>query len=426
MARLWPWGKSGNGPEKRSFLIVRSDDTASARQFQGPVVAPWSERQATNNSVVSSALCWSAANITEPPMRVGVEGEEGFQPATSAAFDRFLAAPMANETERYAMTEHRMRQMWGLSLLLDGNAYGLVLRNDRGVAVGVMPVYHVYIQPKLSSDRQRIEGYLYGDKTYDPSDVIHLRMGVDPEAPCLGRSGLKAAMRQILTDNQIAAYQYRVVMSPTPGLAVLIDGSEGYMTEEVHQQLKARIEGELGGESVGRPAVLEGVKLEKLGFSPKDLDITAMARYPEERICSAMGLPPSVVGVGAGLDRSTYSNYETALKAAVTNHLDPLWVEIERAFTKILHLLDPASARLVARYDRSVVRAYQQDEDELAARVDKLFRASIIDRAQAKTMLGMKPEESDKSLYFWMLNPQIGGVLPMTEGLSARDRVRSF
>lgn len=422
MASWWPFGRRGE--EKRSFLIVRSEDTVSARQFQGPVIAPWSERQAAFNSVVSAGLAWSAANITEPPVRVGVETENGFEPMPSAAFDRFLASPMASESYRYSMTENRMRQIWGLSLVLDGNAYGVILRNDRGAPVGVMPVYHVYIGPKLSSDRQRIEAYRYGNQELPPEDVIHMRMGVDPDAPCMGRSGLKSAMRQILTDNEIAAYQHRVVESPTPGLAVLIDDSQSFLTEEQNQEIKQRIDAELGGERRGRPAVLQGVKLERVGFSPQDLDIAAMARYPEERICAAMGLPPSVVGVGAGLDRSTFNNYETALKAAVSNHLDPLWVEIEKALTKVLHMLDPLAAGRVVQYDRSVVRAYQQDEDELAARVDKLFRANIVDRATAKAMLGMKPGEDDREVYFWQLSPQFGGVLPMTEGLSARDRVR--
>jgi HK97 family phage portal protein len=60
--------------------------------------------------------------------------------------------------------------------------------------------------------------------------------------------------------------------------------------------------------ALGAPAVLaDGVELEVLSTSPKDMALAELARFNEGRICILLGVPPFLMGLPSG-DSMTYSN----------------------------------------------------------------------------------------------------------------------
>lgn len=142
-----------------------------------------------------------------------------------------------------------------------------------------------------------------------------------------------------------------------------------------------------------------GFKIERLAFSPKDLVLGETQRKSEERIAAQFGLPPVVVGLGAGLDRSTFNNYEEARQAAWEDCIIPLqddWAdEIGR---KLLPLFGDATG-LVFGWDRRAIRCLQDDETAHANDAALLFSKGVIDRASAKRRIGEQPEEGDDGLY---------------------------
>jgi hypothetical protein len=64
-------------------------------------------------------------------------------------------------------------------------------------------------------------------------------------------------------------------------------------------------------------------KVQEFGFSPEQLTLKDLRRIPEERVTAVLGTPAVVVGLGAGLDRSTFTNYTEAREAAYEQAIIP-------------------------------------------------------------------------------------------------------
>jgi hypothetical protein len=72
-------------------------------------------------------------------------------------------------------------------------------------------------------------------------------------------------------------------------------------------------------------------------------------------------------------------------------------------------------------HDLSDVRALQDDMNELATRVNDMFKTNIINRAEARLMLGLTPAKGDDQIYAWMLEP--GGFAGPVVSKSLRESV---
>lgn len=409
----FPWSK-----EKRDFTIVRSE--AAGPMSRGPLFAPYVESQARVNSIVAACLRWSLDNVTEPPLIVEEDTEEGWKQADSPGFATLMGAMLGKQSQEYGITEARAIQSTAWSLNLDGNSYWVAARSVSGTLIGYMPVNHNYVTPQWDSENTKILNYRIGGKMYPPEDVIHFRRGIDPVLAMMGESPLKSVMRQILTDNEIATYQHRVVQSPAPGIMIVVKGN---ISGEERERLASMAKSKFSGERVGEPFIAEGdVSMQSVGWSPKDIEIGELARLPEERITAAFGLPATVVGVGAGLATSTYNNVRANMYAAVINHLDPLWCEIEQTLTlRVLPLVDSKPGRRV-KFDRSRVAALQEDTNARYERITKAWQANVFDRQKTLMMLGEPYGAEDAGVYFWMLSPQ-AQVLPPAPGVGMRQRL---
>jgi hypothetical protein len=64
-------------------------------------------------------------------------------------------------------------------------------------------------------------------------------------------------------------------------------------------------------------------KVEQFGFSPEQLLLRELRRIPEERVTAVLGVPAIVAGLGAGLDRSTFTNMAEAREAAYESGIIP-------------------------------------------------------------------------------------------------------
>ena len=75
------------------------------------------------------------------------------------------------------------------------------------------------------------------------------------------------------------------------------------------------------------------VNVEKVGFSPNDLNLAQLRRLPEERLSAVIGIPAIVLGYGAGLDKATYSNARQLVEYATESYLVPLYRYIQEELT---------------------------------------------------------------------------------------------
>jgi phage portal protein BeeE len=123
------------------------------------------------------------------------------------------------------------------------------------------------------------------------------------------------------------------------------------------------------------------------------MDLTAIRRMPEERITALLGVPASVAGLGAGLDRNTFSNSEKEDDKAWHNNIIPS--QRRFAATLQLHLLPllgtPATERV--SFDLSQVKALQDDASALYDRLAVAYNSGWLKRGEARQAAGWTPAD---------------------------------
>jgi HK97 family phage portal protein len=397
----------------------------SGRFLGGASKIAYNSRDAEANTIVMAAVRWACTNIIEPPLLAAVSHKGEMVPAPDHPLTNLIRNPIQGLDVNFVTTGSSLRMGLVASLLLDGNAYLLKLRGANGDVIGLDWVSHTGVQVRATADGSAIEGYSitrFGRVAkYPPEDIIHFRWLPDFDNPFLGSSPLKNCMRQVLSDNQIAIYTHALLRSPWPSALLSPSGTDASWTradmETVLADFKRQASGERAGHIMGLTAP---AKIDRLSISPKDMDVQIMARLSEERLSANIGIPAVVIGLGAGLDRATFSNYAEARQAATEDFLVPMWRIIESTLND--QLLSEFKIKGVEyMHDLSDVRALQDDMNELATRVNDMFKTNIINRAEARLMLGLTPAKGDDQIYAWMLEP--GGFAGPVVSKSLRESV---
>ncbi len=363
--------------------------------IHGPGATILAGRQAydrlSNNSAVYACLRARLAGYLEAPVQVWEE-----QPGNQrTVLPDHPAGALLDRPNPY-LTGRSL--LWYLQWckVLDGNAYVRKVRAGNGQPVELWPISPSRIEPKGDRD-QFIAYYRY---EYAPAkfeaipaeDIIHFRVGMDDQDHLKGISELKRLLREVSADDAATSFSDELLHNyAMPGLVVSVE--EGIDAEEA-QRAKDRIASNFGPGNRGRVAVISGgATASAFSFSPRDLNLQELHRLPEERISAVIGVPAIVAGLGAGLDRSTYSNFREAREAFVEQTILPEYAADDEVWT--LHLLtefDSSPAHLVA-HDISKMRALQEDTNALWARITLAFEKGLLDQPTALSELGYDVEQ---------------------------------
>jgi hypothetical protein len=163
-------------------------------------------------------------------------------------------------------------------------------------------------------------------------------------------------------------------------------------------------------------------RVAQFGFSPEQLILRELRRIPEERVTAVLGVPAIVAGLGAGLDRSTFTNMSEAREAAYESGIIPmqrilaedirfqLLTEFER---------DPFEWRF--GFDLTKVRVLQEDLYRLAQRLDLAVRGGWALVSEARRPMGLEVVDDRDRIFLRPLNVAEvdgeagGGVRTLTE-----------
>jgi HK97 family phage portal protein len=287
-------------------------------------------------------------------------------------------------------------------LHVDGNAYWRKLRAGdplTGEVVQLWPIAPSRMTVRTDSgtgDFITAYRYYYSLSEYidlPPSDVVHFRYGLDDRDHRLGLAPLKQLAREVSSDNQATRYADRLLANlAVNGLTLTFDKEAPAINQQTADELKARVQAAYGGDNVGGTAVLSpGAQLHALGFSPEQMDMKTLHRVPEERISAVLGVPAIVAGLGAGLDRSTFSNVREAREMFTEAKLIPLWRSIASEITLQLVPDFTNDTSTLVDFDTSEVRAFADDENAEAIRLKTLVEAGIISVDEARAEIGYEP-----------------------------------
>lgn len=356
------------------------------------------------NGVIASCTDWYVRNLPQatPQVLRRVDSQQ-----TEPVENHPVVALINNPGDAYTASV-----FWGLVLQdykLFGNAYVRKLRGTRtGTPVALQYLPQDMVRP-VGNGVNPLTHYTYttDGRAYDVGleDMIHLRYGRDPSDIRIGRSPIQAVLREIAADNVASSAAYGLLSNGAmPSIIVGPDARQDVVDLSVDdlRQVKRQLREDLTGDNAGGIVVMSGpYKMDKVSLTPSELALDSVRRVPEERICSAMGLNPMVLGLGAGLERSTYSNYERAQQAAWEDGMIPLLRAIADALT--VGLLPDFPEYVpgdVVAYDTTNVKALGDDLAAAAERAERLYKSGIADRAEAKRIAGLEATPEDEGAMF--------------------------
>ena len=336
------------------------------------------------NSAALACLNVLGTAFSEPPLKVYLKNDDGMEYVPNHPAQQLLDNPNPN------MTSSLMNNYIVTSIAVSGDAFLLKLRNDAGQVVQLIPLLPEMVEVK-GNNEQLITKYQYKQKgkTLEimPEDMIHLRERIDPRNHRRGLSPLRAVMVEILGD--AAASQMGAALVKNTGVpsVVISPKNDLSMTSDEAENIAEVFGRRFGGENRGRPLVISGgeVDIQTLSFSPKDLEIGKLRYINEERISAVLGVPAILAGLGAGLERATYSNAKELREFFTEQKLIPMWNHFANEFTKQLLLEDfETNPAYCFKYDLSNVRALSQDEDATMARIVQGYNAGFITVNEAR------------------------------------------
>ena len=284
---------------------------------------------------------------------------------------------------------------------VSGDAYLIKQKNNAGQLVALYPLMPENVTPK-GNDDELITHYEYDTNTKSvlvtPQDMVHIRLGLDQTNHRQGFAPLRSVLREIYGDE--SAGQMATALLANSGVPnVVISPKQDFgLTETEAEQVQRAFKQKVGGKNRGMPLVLSGsMDVKKMAFSPTELDIGTLRRVPEERISAVLGVPAILAGLGAGLDRATYSNASELREFFTESKLIPLCKQIAEELTQQVLLRDyEITDGTSAEYDFSDVRALQTDQDALFTRMNVGVQGGWITIKEAREEVGLPVDESQE------------------------------
>lgn len=354
----------------------------------------------TGSSTVTAPVYWAARTFPEAPPAIWQELDDGQE-------ERVLRHDMLTLLQRPNRFYTGMI-LWMATVIehmVDGNAYWIKMRDGFGRPAELWWTPHWMISPKSDSDSEFISYYEYGFGTqrYElpPEEVVHFRFGMDPDDPKLGMSPLKSVLREVYTDDEAAAFTASLLANMgVPGL--IVSPEKGVTVSEPEaKETKATLMEKFSGDRRGEPMVMTGAtQVSQFGFSPEQLLLREIRRVPEERVTAVTGIPAIVAGLGAGLDRSTFTNMNEAREAAYEHGIIPMQ-RLLAEDVRFQLLVDFERDVIPFRFgfDLSKVRVLQEDLFRQAQRHDLAIRGGWEQVAEGRRAMGLEVDEANDHVY---------------------------
>ena len=362
----------------------------------GATEALYGTRVGDTNSAVFACLQAIAVAIAEPPLRV----------FSTKAGDRneLHDTPLGDLLDRPNphMTVSNLLAYLSNCLHIDGNAYWRKLRAgnpETGNVVELWPISPTRITPvSVEGSGEFISYYRYYvrpgvHEDIPANNIVHFRLGLDDGDHRLGCAPLKRLAREVSSDEAATVYADRLLGNlAIPGLYASFDKEAPSLTQVQAEELKARLSALYGGNNVGSVGIgSPGMTIGQLGFSPEQMDLKVLHRVPEERIAAVLRVPAIVAGLGAGLDRSTYSNFAEAREAFTETTLIPLWGAVGDTLTMSLAPDFGKDRGVSVEFMIDDVRALQDDQNAKAVRLKTYVDAGILTKDEARAEIGHEP-----------------------------------
>ena len=363
---------------------------------------------------VAACQNWVNRNLPQAPpqvMRRNTQGEETPRP------DHPLTELLTNPNELYDYTCLMMGTLQ--SGFLDGNSYWAIERGSYNQPIELWWLPARCITPRRSrNSRSPLPDYYeyrVGSQTQrlKTQDVVHIRFGIDPYNYMLGMSPLASVSRDVYTLQQAINYTARMLKNSglVGVLATPKDANYVFDVDDFVARWQNKVTGDQQGEAIAYDVPID---IQFPSFTPQNMALDTVPDRSEAVVCALYCIPPSVCGLHVGRLFRTDANMEQSRQIAWEENGIPTLLAIgSQGGRQLLPQLSPKSRTERLSFDFSQIRPLQPDLDALHARTANNWKLGLIDRAEWKREVGLKPDpEKDEGLYYYDLFPAISGEIP--------------
>jgi HK97 family phage portal protein len=305
-------------PEKRNFL----DYALGGITGKNVIVNP---ETSLTFSAVYAAVRVISETIAQLPFNYYIKTERGREQYTENPL--YL---LANSEPNPIQTKYIFFETLINTLLLYGNAFAHIRRNQRGLPIGLYLIHPDEVKVHLKDGNLIYEVKEQGN--YDASDIIHIPdMALDG---IIGQSRISAAKDNIALG--IAAQTYGKEFFESGAKVGGVLTHPGQLGPEAMQSLSQQwhrtYHSGYGGSF--KTAVLEeGMSYKPIQLRPDEAQFLATRKFSILEVARIFRVPPHLL---ADLDRATFSNIEHQSIEYLNFCITPMLKKIEQEFNKKL------------------------------------------------------------------------------------------
>lgn len=271
-------------------------------------------------------------------------------------------------------------------------------RNGHGEVVNLWPLRSDWVKPIPRDQSAPAWEYRVPGRRepfiLDPEDVIVYTHAPDPNMGYTGTAPMAVAFRELGVENAMTDFLKAFFDGgavPQYGIIPRTQITNQEMADAFLEKVRGKFR-----ETNGGPMLLTGVEdIKRIGFNFDELAYPQLRNLSEVSICAAFRVPAVLVGIQAGLDSSTYSNYESSFAYFFRTTVTSMWRRLDGALTRgLVHEFDDTGS-LNIEFDLSQVDALQEDESALWQRATAALQAGGISLHTYQRYIGLDPHGPD-------------------------------
>jgi len=293
------------------------------------------------------------------------------------------------------------------SLELAGNAYWYIEKDSFGTPVQIMPLYSHRVKV-VPSKSDYIAGYIYHirgeDLALEADEVIQFKFW-HPLDDFYGLSPIEAAALAITTD--VYAQIWGRDFFKNSAIPEGIISTEQMLNSSEADETRKRWEQSFKGvEKAHKIAVLgKGMKYEKIGISPKDMEFLQLREFNRDEILSIFGVPYSLLSVQNKYKATAIEEEENFKRHTIKPKL--ALVE-EKITAELLPMFGETQKKLFYAYDS--LSSKDEVEERMRDEIDLKYGVLTPDEVRSKRY-GLPPRLDGRGSTIF---PEIGlySVIP--------------
>ena len=399
----------------RWFLEQRAAEPSIGYNLYGPKWQQdkprWLDRNIGNyrkayasQVAVYACIMARATAVSSAPVRVYEEQEGDPKELPKHPLRRLMSrpGPMTSEAEWLLLTQ----------VLMDATGFAAIqkVRNSSGHVIQLWHLRSDWLQEVKRN--QRPSDWEYRVPGISPillkaEDVLIIAGGPSTDLGVTGMSPIAVALREVGIDNAMTDFLKLFVDTGGVPINALV------MKDAIRDQAQADFHRELwqaafgGFRNWGKVPILSGgMDVKKIGSSIDELAYPQLRALTEAHICSAFRVPPIIAGVQAGIEASTYSNYEQARKAFFEDTVSGLWMRLDGALTRGLLPEFETDEAISLEFDLSGVAALQEDKQKIWERAGEALSRGAITVNQFHAAVGLPGLGKDGDVLYLPISVQ--------------------